>query len=414
MHYDTIIIGAGLAGLSAALRRAALGERVLVLAKGYGASGWTAGCVDVWAAGDAPLSALATLVRSRPQHPYALVGLEALQRGLEWVRTLAAAAGYPLVGGWERGLRLPTALGALRSTCLVPLTMVAGESRQLADGPLLIAGLRELRDFFPPLIAENLRAQGYAATGCYLQMPPGERQRECTPLHVAQCFEQAHVRANIGQQLRTHVRQGGYRRIGLPGVLGLHQAPAVVAELQALSGALIFEIPTLPTSVPGLRLFHVFEQAALAAGVRMQVGGWVVRAEAEGQQLVAVYSRAAAREQRHSARRWVLATGGMLGGGLRSDAHGHIIETALGLPVAKPYSRAEWFDPLLFAPGGHPIFQAGIAVDPQLRPLDAEGRVVYENVAVVGGALAHYDELREGCREGVALATGYGEEQKNR
>lgn len=408
MNYDTIVIGAGIAGLTAAIGRAERGERVMVLAKGHGATHWAAGCVDLLDAGTPPLAAVEQLIAERPAHPYALAGTTALQGGLARLRAACAAYGYPLVGAAEHMLLLPTAVGALRPTCLAPATMIAGESRQLADGrPTLIVGFHELRDFFPPLIAANLRAQGYEAEGGYLVMPPAERRHNFGPLVVARLFERAEFRARVGAQLAELVRRGGFARIGLPAVLGVGRAVEVVRELQAQSGALIFEIPTLPTSVPGARLFHALEQAALAAGVRIQIGSWVLRGEAQGERLATVYSEAAAREQRHTAQRWVLATGGIMGGGLRADHSGVVLETALGLPVRAPAGRADWFAQRFLDEAGHPVFQAGVAADRRLRPLDAAGRVVYENVAVAGGALAGYDAIREGCLEGVALASGF-------
>ena len=414
MNYDTIVIGAGIAGLMAALGRAERGERVLVLAKGHGTTHWASGCIDLLDAGDDPLGAVERLAAERPDHPYALAGAAALERGLERLRAVCEAAGYPLVGSPRRTLLLPTAMGALRPTVLVPATMAAGESRQLADGrPTLIAGLRELRDFYPPMIAANLRAQGFAVDGVYLRLPPTDRSKEFGPMIYARLFEREEFRAEIGRQLAEHVRRGGYARVGLPAVLGLRRASEVVRDLQDRAGALIFEIPTLPTSVPGARLFHALEEALRAAGGRLQIGSFVQRGEAsdqetgEGAVLVAVYSEAAAREQRHGARRWVLATGGVAGGGLRAEHTGELRETALGLPVRAPASRAEWLAPRFLAEGGHPVFSAGIAVDAALRPLDAAGRVVYSNVAVVGGALAGFDPIREGCLEGVAVATGY-------
>jgi glycerol-3-phosphate dehydrogenase subunit B len=408
MNYDTIVIGAGIAGLTAAIGRAERGERVLLLAKGHGTTHWAAGVVDVLDGGERPLAAVDALIARQPDHPYALAGREALEQGVARLRAACEAAGYPLVGSLDRTLLLPTAMGALRPTCLVPATMAAGESRQLADGrPTLIAGLHELRDFYPPLIAANLRAQGIPADGAYLELPPTDRRREFGPVVFARLFERDDFRAAIGLQLAEQVRRGGYARIGLPAVLGLRRAAEVVRDLQVRAGALIFEIPTLPTSVPGARIFHALEDALVRLGGRVQIGSFVQRAEAAGDSLVAVFSEAAAREQRHTARRWVLATGGVAGGGLRAFHTGEVRETALGLPVRAPGGSGEWFAPRFLDEGGHAVFRSGVAADGELRPLDAAGRVVYRNVAVAGGALAGFDPIREGCLEGVAAATGW-------
>ncbi len=408
MNYETIVIGAGIAGLTAAIGRAERGERVLLLAMGHGATHWSAGCVDLLDAGDDPTAALAQLVAEQTQHPYALAGLPALEGGLARLRAACAAAAYPLVGSPAHTLYLPTAVGALRPTCLAPITMIAGEARQLTDGrPTLIVGFHALRDFFPPLIAANLRSQGCNAEGLYLDLPSAAQRRDLTPVALARLFERPAVREQVGAALAEHVRRSGFVRIGMPAVLGLRHAVAVVNDLQARSGALIFEIPTLPTSVPGLRLFSVLETAAQQAGVRVQIGAPVQRAEADGDILLAVYSEAAAREQRHTARRWVLATGGVLGGGLRTAPDGLVRETALDLPVQAPAGRAVWFDQRFLAEAGQPVFKSGLAVDAQLRPLDAAHRVVYQNLVAAGGIIAGYDPIREGCLEGVALATGY-------
>jgi len=64
----------------------------------------------------------------------------------------------------------------LTSAALLPATMAAGDSR--LGGAVLLAGFRELRDFFPPLAAANLAAQGMLARGVYLRLPPiGRRDR---------------------------------------------------------------------------------------------------------------------------------------------------------------------------------------------------------------------------------------------
>jgi glycerol-3-phosphate dehydrogenase subunit B len=402
---DTIIIGAGLAGLMGALALAEAGRKPFVLAKGHGTTHWMGGTIDIWGAADdgGPRAAIGRLATTQPDHPYALLSSDELTGALDRFRALMAAAGYPYVGSLDRNVLLPTALGALRPTALMPATMAAGDVR--LPGSMLIAGFHELRDFFPPLAAANLNAQGIAARGAYLELPPIERKLDFSTVTFARLFEQPAFREHVGRQLRA--LRGEATRIGLPAVLGLHNATGVVTELQALSGAQIFEIPTLPASVPGIRLFNIFERVITAAGGRLQLGSFVVRAEGVGDRLTSVYTEAAAREQRHQANDFLLATGGVAGGGVRTDHEGTVRETALGLPLRAPTGREQWFAPRFRAEEGHPIFRAGVEVNADLRPLDAAERVVYHNVTVGGNALAGADAIRERCYAGLALATGW-------
>jgi glycerol-3-phosphate dehydrogenase subunit B len=55
----------------------------------------------------------------------------------------------------------------------------------------------------------------------------------------------------------------------------------------------------------------------------------------------------------------------------------------------------------------HAISRAGVAVDEKLRPVDGEGRVVYENLHVAGATLAGAVPWREASGNGLSLSTGY-------
>lgn len=402
-----IVIGAGLSGLMSALALADAGLRPLVLAKGYGTTHWTGGTVDVLASRrypDVPLhEALHRLITEHPTHPYARVGWDGIAAALDRFRQVMETARYPYVGGLERNVVLPTALGALRPTALLPATMAAGDVR--LGGEMLIAGFHELRDFYPPMAADKLRDQGIAARGVYLTLPPAYKRLDYTTRSFAMWFERPDFRQQVGQQLRE--LRGSATRIGMPAVLGLRDPLGVINDLQRYSGAQIFEIPTLPPSIPGMRLMNIFQQAISAAGGRLQIGSEVLRGTGCNGTLSHIYSEAAAREQEHTVQACVLATGGIAGGGITADFRGIVRETALNLPLQAPESRADWFASRFLHSEGHPIFNAGVATDVQFRPLNAAGQVVYQNVRVAGMALAVGDPMEDRAVTGIAVATGW-------
>jgi glycerol-3-phosphate dehydrogenase subunit B len=102
----------------------------------------------------------------------------------------------------------------------------------------------------------------------------------------------------------------------------------------------------------------------------------------------------------------VLATGGIAGGGLIGRSDGRLVEPLLDLPVEAPPAES-WLAADPFDPAGHPLEAAGVRTDSDLRPVDARGKVVLENVAVVGSLLAGQHYLIERCGDGVAIASGH-------
>ncbi len=404
---DVLVIGAGLAGLFAAWRAARAGRRVRVVTKGWGALYWHAGTVDVLGyypeteplALDSPRAGIECLIAEHPDHPYAHLGPDALAQALADLQALCAEVGYPLRGSLDENWLLPSAVGAFRPTCLVPETMVAGDLRRRE--PMLIVGFAGYHDFYPDLIADNLTAQEVLARGVVLDLPALRRTRAVNAMTLARLFEQEAFRKEVAAVLKPKL--GRAARVGFPAVLGLEDALAVKRDLEARLGREVFEIPTLPPSIPGMRLHRALVKAIRRAGGRVFEGMEVVAAEVKDGRVLAVWTEAAARVRVHRAKTFVLATGGFLGGGLWAAADGTVREPIFDLPVLAPQGRLGWFHRDFFHPEGHPLWRAGILTDAQGRPVDEGGQPLYENLVVVGHQLGRADAIRQRAVEGLAL-----------
>ena len=190
----------------------------------------------------------------------------------------------------------------------------------------------------------------------------------------------------------------GSWRIGAPAVLGLEAHAEVRAEAERALGHRIFEMASLPPSIPGLRLFEALRHRILAAGGEIQIGFDVSEVEGTRSHVIAIHTEAAARTLRIAGDAFVLATGGIGGAGIRAAPDGTLVERVFGLPVSAP-PRAGWFsdDPLR----PHPLEAAGIDVDDDLVPAGID------NVRVIGSALPGMHYLHERCGDGVALASAH-------
>ncbi len=391
MQADVLVIGAGLAGLWSAILHAQAGRSVMLLAKGHGTLPWSSGCLDLWPQPAHQFS---------PEHPYATIQAALAPASQAWLR-FSQQQGYRFVANQQQHYWLPTAIGTWRPTNAVPLTMINAERSIISNYRVLVLGFHELRDFFPPLLAARLAEQGIEARGAYLTMPTSQRSRDFNSVNLARLCEQPSFRQALIKQIDQ--MRGDAQLLLFPAILGLSQTTNILNELQTAFGCLVAEVPTLPTNVAGLRLQRMLISQFEQLNGRIQLNAEVIRGEFQAQRLVAVYSAAAAREQRHSAKHYILATGGIGGGGLRADYPNLLHETALNLPVQQPCQRDQWFEANVHAQ--HQLFKAGIVVNQQLQPIDDQQQPIAKNVQVVGAALAGCDPIRERWVEGLALAS---------
>ncbi|MBK9053254.1 MAG: FAD-binding protein [Chloroflexi bacterium] len=170
----------------------------------------------------------------------------------------------------------------------------------------------------------------------------------------------------LKKQLSTSAELGKAERIGFPAVLGLSNAAAIHTELEAALGRKLFEIPGLPPSVAGMRLQTILVNAIRQAGGAVYDGLEAIGTECAEGRVVKVMTEAAGRSRPHRADQFILATGGILGGGIVTDHLGRGREVIFDLPITLPNSRLDWFKRDFMDPDGHPIYQTGIHVNNQV------------------------------------------------
>lgn len=402
LHFDAVVIGAGTAGLVAATRLAQQGAKVCLLAKGIGSTHLAPATIDVLgyipSRVEQPGRAIEELIVSRRHdHPYALIGRQAVEDAVQWLIATVADGplpGYRYVGSLERNHRLPTAVGALRPSAVIPETMAAGDASGLARA--CIVGTRALRDFHASLCAANLREAGIDARA--VMLPLTFERADMNTLGIARHFDDPVWRARFCAQLSPMLHSDEH--VGLPAMLGLVDPHGVWSDLEYRLGRRVFEIPTLPPSVPGMRLFEILRSALRAAGGRIVLGAEVVGAEREGKRVSAVRATAAGRDRLYVAPAFVLATGGFASGAIELDSHWETHERVFGLSLRGLPAPGE---PRFVASylSEQPLSRVGVAVDSELRAHDAP------NVLVAGAALPGAVPWREGSGEGIALASGY-------
>jgi glycerol-3-phosphate dehydrogenase subunit B len=405
---DLIVIGAGLSGLAAALTAAEAGLRVKVVSKGLNALHWSAATLDLLGY-TPPRSApvrepWATLPRLAFDHPYHVVGVERIADALQRFTRWTTAAGLPYAPGTVEGenFMLPSPVGAMRPVYLAPHGQRGGDLS--SEQPMLIAGFDGARDFYPHLLAKHLVQQGRTARAVVLPTSLITQRSDANTVQLAAELDKPENYHRLGAALKAAVRPG--ERIGLPAILGMNDHARTMNALAEAARAPIFEIPTLPPSVPGLRLTAALRRLLDRQNVRVEVGMEVIGVHVDDGAIHWVETATSSRPLRHAAAGFLLATGGILGGGFQSDHHGRCWETIFDLHLSVPQDRSQWFRPLFLDPEGQPVFRGGVAINSQFQPLDGRGGIVYRNLWAAGGLLGGTDPLQEHSLEGIALSSG--------
>ena len=436
MHYDLIVIGMGLSGLMAAKTAAEAGQKVLIVGKGMGSLSLFSNSIDVLGQlpktmkmephrqtsdvdtkahrGEHPVpedqftheqvsghlgtgmkDGLSQWIKDHPEHPYAKVGLIKIEEALSSFLSLFPPP-YSFQAIDNMNCLLPTGAGTLRPTYLIPTTMVGGIS--FDGGRTLIVGFKGFKDFYAHYVADQLKCRGIT-----LSLPDVPNQ-EITATALARLMEKKSFRENIGREIKKQLQ--GETRVGFSALLGMHDPFQVKEDLEEIVGAKVFEIPILPPSIPGMRIFNRFKEWLIQKGVTFLLGYSVSKATLKGKRCERIEVFHPPVTTSYSADRYILATGRFLGGGLKANME-KVFEPIFNLPVPQSKSREDWFEKNFFTGAPHPIHQAGILTDLSFQPVDERGDLILENGWVAGSILAHHHCIDEKSREGIEIATGY-------
>jgi glycerol-3-phosphate dehydrogenase subunit B len=412
VKFDVAVVGSGLAALVATRALQQSGRRPVLIWPGLSSLYFVYATIDVLGYADAwtdqplesPDAAVSALVASQPDHPYARAGVSALRNGLtlllEWLRD----AGLRWQGSLDRNLLLPTAIGAPKPSCLVPASMAAGDLRR--PDPMILCGFEGYEDFVPELAASNLsRSWGRSVHAVRLRLPQFDPGRLFTSIDLARRFEDPEFRGEVAERLRAAIApDGDALRIGMPAVLGRTNDRDVHASFEDAVGHPVFEIPTLPPSIPGLRLFDRLRKHLQETGVELIWNAPAHAAEVRDGRCARLHIKSAGREQPIEAASYVLALEDTVDGAIRAGVH-TLQDPFFRVPLGYTAVPAERTGESLFEP--QPFASAGYRVTDRLQPAGDDGRPLAANVFVAGGAIAGYDPTGTKSRGGLAVATGY-------
>lgn len=407
-----MIIGSGMAGSAASLFAANRGLSTLQLGM-KGNMHFSSGLMDLmgihpveegrswvdpWAAVDAVCTDI-------PAHPYARLEKNEIREGLGEFLSFLDESGLPYIGHETGNSRMITSAGTVKQTYRVPFSMWNGVTALQEKTPCLLVDFEGMRGFSSRQIALALKREWPGVRPLRSTLQLGDAgSRFDSPEIAALLMESEEILEALAHEIKPHT--GDTFSVGMPAVLGFNRHREVMSFLEKELEVPLFEIPTIPDSIPGMRLDNAFSQGLGKTGLRRLCRHRILWGKAAGDGTLELGVRSIEGQTVIHARAVILATGRFLGGGLKAERNG-IREPIFDLTVNQPATRNEWHRTDLFDLRGHPVNRAGLETDDILRPIKPSGSPHFENLFAAGSILAHHDWVRMKCGSGLAVATAF-------
>jgi glycerol-3-phosphate dehydrogenase subunit B len=408
---DLCVIGSGMAGMSAALFAVKRGLDTVLVGR-TGEIIFATGLLDLMAihpvekgeVWDNPWACIDRLAQDVPNHPYARIPAGKKRSAFDALTGFLEAMGLPYAGHSDRNAMVLTSAGTFKPTFRVPATMWQGVEICRRKTPCLLADIQGLKGFSARQIAATVGAAWPGLRTMRIELPGMVSPGELFPERLARALEVAAHRAQLAAAIAPQVQ--GVEAVGLPAILGISGSAEVMGDLQHRLGKPVFEIPTMPPGVTGLRLKETFERGLKDLGVQLLLENRVFRAEMDLAGEFRLHAGRTDPEEVIAARSVILATGRFMGGGLTADRRA-VRESLFNLPVYQPEGRSHWHREDFLDRRGHAVNRAGLEIDSAFHPLDPTGRPAHRRLVAAGSILAHQDWMRMKCGSGLAIATAY-------
>ncbi|MBR0261911.1 MAG: anaerobic glycerol-3-phosphate dehydrogenase subunit B [Selenomonadaceae bacterium] len=396
---DVIVIGGGLAGFMAAAVAANHGQKVTLLTYGSGSLPLMSGAIDVLGNTETPDTAIKNLPA---HHPYKKIGLKNIDSATKFFCDLTSQANLPYVGRLSAQIPIVTAVGTLKHSCLVPESMDA--SNLVGKKKIFVASIKGLKDFYAEMLVDNLKSHfhdsNFEVAKIDLKLLGG---RDIT------CMDAAQLLTDNEQPLANELKALNASEddaIILPpilGIMGSFSRSVVKTQLRAE----IIETTCLPPSPPGIRLQRAFIRYLQKSDVKVFENSKVVRGVVEDKKVTGVVVENAVREKIFRGKKIILATGGFYSGGIQMREFDNPVEPIFDIPVFFPTGAENWSNQQLFSDKPQGFSMTGIFTNENLNPVNEDGKILFENLHVVGANLGGCDKIFERSAGGIAIASAY-------
>jgi glycerol-3-phosphate dehydrogenase subunit B len=416
--YDCLIIGGGIAGLTCGIRCASEGLKTAVISGGMNSLHFSSGSIDLAGYDEKggiikkPFDYISKVISRDKNHPYAAAGIKAIKSSLAFFSNEMKAESLPLNNNGDFNHFHVTAIGTLKPSYLSQESIFNEKALGILkdNSKITILNFRGFRDYYPEQTISMLKKQslfknikittGEISLPYYLNTE--KNLHEFRSVDLARIFETEKYLPRIAEEIKKASNDA--EAVSLPAFLGIKNYSFIRKRLEELTGKYIYEIPSLPPSILGLRLDNALKNRFINLGGDYISGDRAESGVTTGNMLEKIVTRGSG-PSGITSKFYVLATGSFFSGGIVSEFN-NIYEPLLGLKVKCDTPGNKWYSTSFFDKKSHPFLGYGVQTDKKLNPINSEGKTI-RNLFCAGSVLAGYNPIKEGNGGGVAISTGY-------
>jgi glycerol-3-phosphate dehydrogenase subunit B len=418
VKYDCFIIGGGLSGFTCGIKCLKEGLSCAIISSGMSALHFSSGSIDLMGYYPdrgvvyKPVDYLADFINKNSEHPYAKCGIDLVREAFAFIREELRVEDLDLYCNGDDNHFHVTAMGTLKPTYLSQRSVFNERIKEAFKKRTRIAILnfRGFRDFYPDLAIAILKKNSlfslFEIVSDTIELPmfrkTGKNPHEFRSIDIARIFDSETYLQKIANKIKKAAGSAAF--VGLPAFIGINNYNRIHKRLEELTGTLIYEVPTLPPSILGMRIDNALKSRFAALGGVYIGGDKVTGGEIRDAKIHQIHT-SNYHDPGFSAEYYVLSSGSFFSGGLASEFN-RIREPIFDLRVYGNEGRNRWYSSEFFSRASHPFLEFGVLTDRNFNPFSREGHSI-ENLFCTGAILSNYNPVREGSGGGVALSTGY-------
>jgi len=395
MKSDVIIIGSELDAFVACIRLNELGFNSRIFSNGKGSLLYSLGNIKILNLIEnnfekkSPFSFFEKLSLN---HPYNIIGKENVKKAVDWFFNLNFFTRLK-INQYDNNINTLSPIGLKIPCAGLYDSQICYDD--LRNKEISIIEIENYKDFHSELIAKSIKKFTKSIEIIKIQQPDLSKNSDSSSLAIS--FDNIDNLKNYFNILKNKLNKDSSIVI-FPAVLGLNNHIKVIQLAEKILNKKCVEAPTLPPSIPAIRLNLDLEKEVMKNN-NLHKGSIISKSKIENNKCLSLIDNL---DKTFKADTFIVSNGGILMGGIKVCSNGEIIEKIFNSKIQNNnHLLKEESSQSLNA-----LQTSGVLTNNKLNPFQMDDSII-ENVFFTGRNLANWNPSIEFSSEGMSIASGW-------